>query len=172
MMFQSMSQFLDLIAHIEDSPIAENIREGDALFPFIESVHVVAICLVVGSIFVLDLRLLGLASLHRPVGRLARAVLPVTWSAFALAAASGALLFVSNATKYLGNGFFVAKVILLGVAALNMIIFHAVSARDLPQWEKEPAPPLRARLAGALSILLWIAVVACGRWIGFTLQAL
>lgn len=167
-----MALLQDLIGLFEDSAIAEGIREGDALFPLFESVHVVAISLVVGSILVLDLRLLGLASLHRPVGRLARAVLPVTWSAFALAAASGSLLFVSNATKYLGSGFFVAKVILLGVTALNMIIFHAVSARDLPQWEKEPAPPLRARLAGALSILLWIAIVACGRWIGFTLQAL
>jgi hypothetical protein len=167
-----MSLFLDLIAYFEDSAIAESIREGDALFPFIESVHVVAICLVVGSIFVMDLRLLGLASLHRPVGRLAGAILPVTWSAFALAATSGSLLFISNATKYLGNGYFAAKMFLIFAAGLNMIIFHAISARDLRQWEKEPLPPLRARLAGALSILLWIAVVACGRLIGFTLQAL
>jgi hypothetical protein len=167
-----MSQFLDLVAYVEDSAIAESIREGDALFPFIESVHVVAICLVVGSILVLDLRLLGLASLHRPVSHLTRAVLPVTWGAFAIAAASGLLLFISNATKYLANGYFDAKMVLIGVAGLNMIIFHAITARDLPRWEKESSPPLRARLAGVLSILLWIAVVACGRLIGFTLQSL
>jgi hypothetical protein len=157
---------------LEDSAIAESIREGDVLFPFIESVHVVAVCLVVGSIFVMDLRLLGLASHHRPVGRLLHAILPVTWGAFALAATSGFLLFISNATKYLGNGYFVAKMFVILVAGLNMIVFHAISARELPQWEKERFPPLRARLAGGLSILLWIAVVACGRWIGFTLQSL
>ncbi len=84
----------------------------------------------------------------------------------------GFLLFISNATKYLANGYFVAKIILICAAGLNMIIFHGISAKDLPQWEKEPSPPLRARLAGALSILLWIAVVACGRWIGFTMQEL
>ena len=167
-----MSQFQDLIAYFEDSGLAESIRENDVLFPLIESVHVVAICLVVGSILVLDLRLLGLASIHRPVSRLTTAVLPVTWGGFAVAATSGFLLFISNATKYLENGYFVAKILLICAAGVNMIIFHGISAKDLPQWEKEPMPPLRARLAGVLSILLWIAVVACGRWIGFTMREL
>ncbi len=86
-----------------------------------------------------------------------------------LAVASGSLMFISNATKYLGNGYFVAKLLLIGAAGVNMAVFHAVSARDLPRWDNESAPPLRARLVGGLSIFLWIAVVACGRWVGFTM---
>lgn len=167
-----MSYIQNLIAFFEDSSIADSIRENDTLFPTIESIHVVAICLVVGSILVLDLRLLGFASMNRPVGRLTRAILPVTWGAFAIAASSGFLLFISNATKYLANGYFDAKIVLICMAGLNMIVFHAVSTKDLPQWEKQKSPPLRARIAGALSILLWIAIVACGRWIGFTMQEL
>ncbi|KJC51016.1 hypothetical protein UP09_02885 [Bradyrhizobium sp. LTSP885] len=167
-----MSYIQNLIAFFEDSSIADSIRENDTLFPTIESIHVVAICLVVGSILVLDLRLVGFASMNRPVGRLTRAILPVTWGAFAIAASSGFLLFISNATKYLANGYFDAKIILICTAGVNMIVFHAISAKDLPQWEKQKSPPLRARIAGALSILLWIAVVACGRWIGFTMQEL
>ena len=167
-----MSQFMDIVGYFEDSGLAEAVRENDTLFPLIESVHVVAICLVVGSILVLDLRLLGLASVGRPVSRLAGSVLTVTWTAFAFAASSGFLLFISNATKYLANGYFIAKFMLICAAGLNMLIFHVFSAKDLRQWDKDPKPPLRARLAGALSILLWIAVVACGRWIGFTMQAL
>jgi hypothetical protein len=167
-----MSWFWNLIAYFEDSAVGDAIRENDLLFPTIESVHVVAICLVVGSILVLDLRLLGFASLKRPVSRLTGAILPVTWGAFALAATSGFLLFISNATKYLANGYFVAKMFLICAAGINMLVFHWISARDLPQWEKDTSPPFSARLAGALSILLWIAVVACGRWIGFTMQAL
>lgn len=166
-----MSLFWNFIAYFEDSALADNIRENDNLFPLIESIHVVALCLVVGSIFMLDLRLLGLASTNRPVGRLIHAILPVTWGAFAIAAITGFLMFISNATKYLANGFFVAKMCLLVVAGLNMIIFHVISTRDLPQWEKQASPPLRARLAGAFSILFWISIVACGRWIGFTMQA-
>ncbi|WMT72668.1 DUF6644 family protein [Bradyrhizobium sp. Ash2021] len=165
-----MQQLQKFISYFEDSGLADDIRENDLLFPFIESVHVVAICLVVGSILVVDLRLLGLASINRSVSRVTSAILPLTWSAFAIAVASGSLLFISNATKYLDNGYFVAKLFLICVAGLNMAIFHAISARDLPRWEHETRLPFSARLAGGLSILLWISVITCGRWIGFTMQ--
>ena len=165
-----MLQLQELISYFENSALADNIRENDLLFPLIESVHVVSICLVVGSILVVDLRLLGLASLDRSVSRVSRGILPLTWFAFAVAVASGSLMFISNATKYLENGYFIAKLLLIGAAGLNMVIFHAISARNQPQWENEARLPLPARLAGGLSILLWISVVACGRWIGFTMR--
>ena len=159
-----------LISYFEDSGLADNIRENDVLFPLIESVHVLSICLVVGSILVVDLRLLGLASINRPVSRVTNGILPLTWGAFAVAVASGSLLFISNATKYLENGYFVAKILLICAAGLNMVVFHFISARDLPKWEKQKTLPFSARLAGGLSILLWVSVVTCGRWIGFTMQ--
>ena len=165
-----MQQLLDFIAYFENSALADNIRENDVLFPLIESMHVLSICLVVGSIFVVDLRLLGLASVNRPVSRVTGGILPLTWSAFAVAVISGSLLFISNATKYLENGYFVAKLLLICVAGLNMAIFHGISAKDQPRWDKKTAPPLPARLAGGLSILLWISVVTSGRWIGFTME--
>jgi hypothetical protein len=166
-----MPQFADLISYLENSALADNIRENDVLFPLIESVHVLAICLVVGSILAVDLRLLGLASVRRSVSRVTHGILPLTWCAFVVAVGSGGLLFISNAAKYLGNGYFIAKIFLICVAGLNMAIFHFISARDLPRWENETKLPLSARLAGGLSIVFWVAVVACGRWIGFTMQA-
>jgi len=165
-----MQQLQEFIAYFEDSGLADNIRENDLLFPLIESVHVLSICLVVGSILMVDLRLLGLASINRPVSRVSDGILPLTWSAFAVAVASGFLLFISNATKYLANGYFVAKILLICAAGLNMAIFHAISARDLPKWENEKTLPRQAQLAGGLSILLWVSVVTCGRWIGFTME--
>jgi uncharacterized membrane protein len=165
-----MLQLQELISYFENSALADNIRENDLLFPLIESVHVVSICLVVGSILVVDLRLLGLASLDRSVSRVTRGILPLTWFVFTVAVASGSLMFISNATKYLENGYFIAKLLLIGAAGLNMVIFHAISARNQPQWENQARLPLQARLAGGLSILLWISVVACGRWIGFTMR--
>jgi hypothetical protein len=166
-----MPLFTDLISYLENSALAGSIRENDLLFPFIESVHVVAICLVVGSILAVDLRLLGLASVNLPVSRVTGGILPLTWGAFVVALTSGGLLFISNATKYLGNGFFVAKMFLIGAAGLNMVMFYTIGARNLPRWENDARLPLAARLAGGVSILLWIAVVACGRWIGFTMEA-
>jgi hypothetical protein len=165
-----MPHIADLISYIENSGPADEIRENDLLFPLIESVHVLAICLVVGSILAVDLRLLGLASIHRSVSRVTRGILPLTWCAFVVAVASGSLMFISNATKYLGNGYFVAKMFLICAAGLNMAIFHGISAKNLPRWENEARLPFPARLAGGISLLLWIAVVACGRWIGFTMK--
>ena len=165
-----LQQLRDFISYFENSALADNIRENDVLFPLIESLHVVSICLVVGSIFAVDLRLLGLASTDRSVSRVMNGILPLTWTAFAVAVASGSLLFISNATKYLGNGYFDAKILLICAAGLNMAMFHALSAKDLPRWDNDTRLPLRARLAGGLSILLWVAVVACGRMIGFTME--
>jgi len=60
---------------------------------------------------------------------------------------------------------------LIGAAGFNMVMFHMIDARNLPRWENDARLPLPARLAGGVSILLWIAVVTCGRWIGFTMEA-
>jgi hypothetical protein len=165
-----MLHLKDVIAFLEDNSLADAIRENDLMIPLIESVHVLAICLVVGSIMAVDLRLLGLAWIKRPVSAVTRGILPLTWGAFAVAVASGFLMFISNATKYLGNGFFVAKLCLIAAAGANMLVFHFISARDQPRWDNQARLPLTARLAGGISVLLWIAVVACGRWIGFTME--
>ena len=159
----------DLIAFVEHGTLGELVRENDLLFPFIESVHVLAVCLVVGSIAVVDLRLLGFASVDRPVGRLMRSILPITVGAFGLAVAAGSLLFISHASKYLENRFFIAKITLIALAGVNMAVFHLIGARNLDQWENDALPPLFARVAGGLSLILWVSVVACGRWIGFTM---
>ena len=159
----------DLIAFVEHGTLGELVRENDLLFPFIESVHVLAVCLVVGSIAVVDLRLLGFASVDRPVGRLMRSILPITVGAFGLAVAAGSLLFISHASKYLENRFFIAKITLIALAGVNMAVFHLIGARNLDQWENDALPPPFARVAGGLSLFLWVSVVACGRWIGFTM---
>ena len=89
---------------------------------------------------------------------------------FTRAVVSGGLLFISNATKYLANGYFVAKMILIALAGVNMLAFHFIAARDQPSWDNDIRLPLKAQFAGGLSILLWITVVTCGRWIGFTMK--
>src|SRR5262249_13366492 len=146
------------------------IRENESLFPWVESLHVLAICLVVGTISIVDLRLLGLASRDRPVLSLSRGVLFCTWSAFALAAVTGTLMFSAKAVAYAGNAFFQAKLAFLALAGLNMATFHAFFARRIDEWGAGVTPPLPARIAGGLSLLIWIGVVGFGRWVGFTLH--
>ena len=151
--------------------VATQIRENEFAFPCIESVHVLALTLVVGSIAMVDLRLLGWASRDRPVSRLSADVLPVTWVAFGVAALSGFLLFASNAPKYADNAYFRGKLVLLALVGLNMLVFQLLTRRGLGAWDRAAVPPRAARAAAALSLLLWTLIVAAGRWIGFTMLA-
>jgi hypothetical protein len=154
-----------------DSPLGTAVRESSVLFPWIESIHVLAITLVVGSIGIVDLRLLGIASKARAVSRLMNEVLPLTWVAFVVAAVTGALLFTSNAVKYTHNPFFLAKMVLIVVAGANVAVFHMITSRGIEAWDESPRTPPAVRMAGATSLVLWLAIIACGRWIGFTMSA-
>jgi len=155
---------------LQNTAVGTAIRENEILFPWIESVHVLAIVLVVGTISIVDLRLIGVASLDRAVSRLMRDVLPYTWGAFVVAAISGLLLFTSNAVTYAHNFFFLGKMILLALAGFNMAIFHMTGIRGIEHWGVAQQTPLAAKTAGAVSLLVWVSVIVFGRWIGFTLH--
>ena len=143
------------------------IRESGWLFPTIETAHVFALVLVVGSIMTVDLRLLGLANRDRPFSQVAAEMLPWTWRAFSVAALAGFLMFSSKALTYYGNIPFRIKMLCLLLAGINMTLFHWTGTRHLAQWDAA-APPWTARIAGGASLVLWIAIVASGRWVGFT----
>jgi len=85
--------------------------------------------------------------------------------AFVVAVITGSLLFSSNAPKYAHNVYFQAKMALLVLAAGNMMVFHLIGARDIVRWDATAATPIAAKTAGGISLLVWIAVVVCGRWI-------
>ena len=91
-------------------------------FPFLESIHVIAITLVVGSILIVDLRLLGISGLQYSASRITRELIPWTWGAFVVATLTGFGMFVTRATAYVENPAFQIKFLLLIVACLNMAV--------------------------------------------------
>jgi len=153
---------------VEQIPIAREIRATGQLFPWIESVHVLAICMVVGAIGIMDLRLLGVGSVDRPVSRISRQVLPLTWGAFGLAVITGSLLFMSSASTYANNWPFRMKMVCLALAGLNMMVFHTTTWRSASIWDTRRQPPVAAKLQAGLSLGFWLCVIVFGRWIGFT----
>lgn len=158
---------LDFCTLLESSPVGTAISESEWLFPTIETVHVLALTLVIGSIAMLDLRLLGVSQRGKGVMQLTEETLPWTWAAFVVAAISGSLMFVSAATKYYGNIPFRFKIVLLALAGLNMAIFHTTAYRNVHDWNERLPTPTAAKVAASLSLLFWIGVVVAGRWIGF-----
>jgi hypothetical protein len=155
---------------LQDTSIATAVREGESLFPWVECVHVLALTLVIGSIAIVDLRLIGLTSRDRSVAQTTASTLPVTWIAFVFAVLTGGLLFSSNATTYAYNVFFQAKLALIGFAGLNMAAYHLVIGQGAAGWHTPALTPRRAKVVGIVSLCLWITIAACGRWIGFTIS--
>lgn len=154
---------------IEYSSLGTSIAESLWAFPTLETIHVIALVTVFGTILVMDLRLLGLASNEVAVTRMSADTLPWTWMAFVLAAITGTLLFVSKASTYMVNPYFLVKMGLLALAGLNMAYFHFVTYKTVHQWDQAPVLPAGAKFAATASLVLWIGVLFCGRAIGFTL---
>lgn len=161
-----------ILQQIYDLPLSAAIRENVNAFPLIETVHVIAITLVLGTIMIVDMRLLGFASHRRGANRLIVELLPYTWVAFVLAVISGSLLFISNAPAYAANLEFQLKLVAIAAAGINMMIFHITVYRRIGEWDEDLPPPTSAKIAGALSLVLWVTVIFLGRWIGFTLDVL
>ena len=158
----------DLWTWLEALPISMHIGES-WWFPFLESIHVLTATFLVGTVLMVDLRLLGLAALAHPVTRITSEVLPWTWSASLVSVVTGSALFATRASHYAGNRAFQVKVALLLLAGINMAVFHLVTARGMVRWETAATTTGGARFAGACSLVLWIGVMLAGRWIGHLL---
>ena len=159
---------VSVVQSIQDSGIAEWMRTSVKAMPIVESIHVLAAATVFGTVFIVDLRLLGFPNLRRPFTRVSDEMLRLTWAAFFTALVTGALMFAANANTYYANTAFRFKMLALLLAGLNMAIFQLVTFRTVGAWNTDVRPPSAARTAGVLSILVWVTVIFFARWIGFT----
>ncbi len=159
--------FRDFLFWLEGTPLAMMVSHGQFGFPAIEMIHVTATTFVFGMITIVDLRLMGLGSRGAGVRDLYRDVIPLTWVAFGVAAITGVLLFISQARAYSVNFAFQMKLLVLLLIGINMLVFHRFIYPGIAQRDGAAAVPLPARLAGAISLIGWIAVVSCARWIAY-----
>ena len=164
----TMHDFLLAAEHTSLAAAMRGELGWEWLFPNVETLHVISLAMVFGSIVMVDLRLVGATSRNSAVSRLSGEVLPYTWGAFICAAVTGTLLFVSKAHVYFYNLQFQLKFLCMFLAGVNMAVFHFGAYRHVLEWDERHPPPRAARLAGATSIALWIGVIFFGRWIGFT----
>ena len=160
--------FAEFWTWLEGLPLAEHIG-FTWWFPFLESIHVLAIAFLVGSILMVDLRLLGLAALSYAASRVTRELIPWTWGALSVAVVTGAGMFMTRAATYIEHPPFQVKLVLLLLAGVNMALFQFRTFRDIEAWDNAAGTPVAARVAGATSLLLWAGVVLAGRWIGHTI---
>lgn len=154
------------LAAIERLPLAIAMRHELWLYPAVEIFHIIGFVTLVGSIIVLDMRLLGLSK-ALPVSLLARHTLPWSMGALLLIVPTGLLMFVAHAGDFIGNPAFVTKMSLLFCAATNAAVFHAGVFRGVAGWDNGVATPAAAKIHALISLLIWLGVLSCGRLLAY-----
>lgn len=151
---------------LEQTALALAMRQWTWLYPIVETIHVFGLVLLVGAAALFDLRLLGLSRRVRVVA-LAGHLLPRAWVGLAVAIPSGVMMFVAHAPEWVASPVFRIKMVLLAAAGLNALLFHRGIYTGVGRWDVEVAVPVRARIAAAASLLLWLGVIASGQLLAY-----
>ena len=159
---------LAFFEQLADTPWSMALHESDIAYSILESTHVWSLVLFFGLVIVFDLRLLGWAYRKVPISEFSRRLLPWTVLGFVLMAVSGALLVYAIPVRSYQNLFFRFKMILMLLAGINVLIFHAGVYPGIPKWDNDAkCRRARAGLAGAMSLVLWVGIVVSGRMIAY-----
>jgi hypothetical protein len=154
---------------LENTGWARALSESGYAYPLVEGSHVMALALSVGAVVWFDLRLLGWTMRDDRVSEVFEQVRPWMLAGFAVMFLTGVLLFATRATDAFESSYFRLKLALLVLGAFNVAIFHTTVDRRRDQWDTQARPPLQARLAGALSLVLWFSIIAAGRIMAYNL---
>ena len=133
------------------------------------TVHVLTLTVFVGTALMLDLRLLGMTMTRVPASEVRTRLLPWTTAGFLVMMTTGALLFYAAPMLRYQNVFFRLKMVTLVLAGLNVWVFRSTVYRAIAEWDLDPVPPRRARMAGGLSLALWAVMITLGRMIPYQL---
>jgi hypothetical protein len=140
----------------------------EGLVPTSQSIHILAVSVVFGSCLMISLRLLGVGASGRSVSRLAQTLLPWMWWALIALLLTGTLQLIAEPARELGNTLFWLKMgMIVCVLALNVWFGRTVRARAAT-WDSAVTRPASARLFAVASLLLWVAIILCGRLIAYT----
>ncbi|OYX32373.1 MAG: hypothetical protein B7Y99_08690 [Caulobacterales bacterium 32-69-10] len=164
-MLQSLHAFTEWVAN---TPLSLLIQNVSWVIPAFQSVHILAICVVMGSVALIDLRLLGVTGRSQSISSMVNRLVPAVWVALVILFLSGSVLAIGEPVRSLENPAFHAKMLmLLCVGALTFFFQHMLRG-DVAFWELSPARRATAKLAAVVSLLLWVGIIFAGRWIAYT----
>ena len=158
---------VSLFQWLNDSAFSVWLRESDIPFPIIETVHILALGLSVGTIMWVDLRLLGRVTTRYRVSDVVSRLEPWAIAGFAVMFSSGLLLFISEPIKCYTTLSFQLKAVMLLLTGLNVWYFHAKVYPGVAEWDESAVMPRRAKMVGLVSMLLWFGIIIAGRWTAY-----
>ncbi len=148
---------------LQESAFSFAIRDSTWLYPTANLAHILGLALLIGSILILDLRLLGVGRWLSVEG-LARLTTPFSILGIGLILASGSVLFSADAAALAANPIFQLKMAVLLIALANAVLFRLLWQKRIADWVRVPAP---AKLQAIISGIAWLSVGSCGRLIAY-----
>jgi hypothetical protein len=161
-----LSPWLSFITWLEATSFSTGLRESIYMWAVVDGVHVIGLCLFLGTLLFWELRLFNIGVRSASVSETWDRLEPLIMIGFAVMVLSGLLLFVSEPVRFWGNIFFRIKLVALVLAGLNALAFHYGVGRRLVDWDTKPLPGM-AHVVGVVSITLWVLIVFCGRLIAY-----
>jgi hypothetical protein len=162
---------MNLFTWLEGTSVGVFVRESLWGFPSLVGIHILGLAVSAGMVVWFDLRLLGVSMRGSPVSVVYRQVMPWAFGGFLVMFVTGTLLLTGAATAAYGNTYFRIKASALLLAGLNALVYHSITERQIARWDNTARPPLAARMAGILSVVLWATVILAGRMMSYTLYS-
>ena len=163
-MLAQVAQFCDWLSQ---TPLSMTLQSVGWIIPMVQSVHILAIAIVMSSVIMVDLRLLGLMGHTQSISGLTRRFLPWVWWSLLVLLVTGAVLITAEPRRDLLNPVFQAKMVLLLVAIAVTVLFQTTVARNMEIWDLSPQKRTGAWITAIASLLVWTAIIGCGRWIAY-----
>ncbi len=163
-MLEQVGKFCDWLSV---TPISMLFQSVEWIIPMVQSVHILAIAIVMSSVIMVDLRLMGLMGHSQSISGLARRFIPWVWWSLVVLLLSGIVLITAEPRRDLLNPVFQAKMVLVIVAIIVTAIFQETVRRNMEFWDLSPSRRAGAWATAIISLLVWSAIVGCGRWIAY-----
>jgi hypothetical protein len=163
-MFQNLHAFCEWLAMTPTSQLIQNVAW---IIPAVQSVHITCIAIVMGSVALIDLRLLGVTGRSHSISGLTNRLLPWVWVSLVILLLSGAILIIGEPVRSLENPAFQAKMLMLLCVVAMTFHFQSMLRGDTAFWELSPVRRNTAKATAIVSLLLWVGIVFAGRWIAY-----
>jgi hypothetical protein len=154
---------------LNDTAFSTTMRDSTWAEPVVETIHVLTLTLFLGFTVLLDLRLLGVAMRRRRASEVVGELNPWLMGGFLVMILTGVLLFCGDPVAFYNSIFFKIKMLMLLLAGLNVWLFNATVGRKMAEWDSDSRTPGRAKTAAVVSLVLWVAIIAAGRAIAYSL---
>lgn len=158
---------LDFVVWLSETEWSIALHESLYLYPWIESTHVLSICLFFGTLLFVDLRLTGKVFNNLSISEMNRKVLPLTIFGFLVMSVTGLLLFYAIPVRNYQNIFFRIKMLLMVIAGINAFFFHRRMSKEAKSWDKDSSIPKSMKNSAIASLALWSSVIISGRMIAY-----